>query len=308
MTDRAALGAEVRLRQLEAFQAVAQTGSYTRAADLLGISQPAVSRLVHSLSAATGLTLFNRAAGVAEPTPEARLLLAEAGRVLETVAGFEQLHRDILEQRAGQLHIACLPGFATTHLPGVLADFLRSRPQVQVTLEPDRPERILDWIIADNCDVGLTSDFPGHPAVHARRIPVRTVCILPPGHPLAAQDEIVPADLRHERLIHTKPDDPFFQSVQAAFQQCGVTPATGVETRQFGAACRLVAEGFGVSIVSVLDAQEFARTGIVSRPFFPRVHHNLDVLHSRLSRSSMIGLEFIDAFVASLSHARADPA
>lgn len=176
---------------------------------------------------------------------------------------------------------------------------------MQVTLEPDRPERILDWIIAEKCDVGLTADFPGHPAVHARRIPVRTVCILPPGHPLAAQDEIVPTDLRHERVIHTKADDPFFQSVQTAFQQFGVTLATGMETRQFGAACRLVAEGFGVSIVSVLDADEFGRTGIVSRPFFPRLHHNLDFLQSRLSRSSMIGLEFIDAFVASLSHARA---
>ncbi|WP_210209143.1 helix-turn-helix domain-containing protein [Dichotomicrobium thermohalophilum] len=50
MDDRADLGAEVRLRQLEAFQAVAQTGSYTRAAGLLRISQPAVSRLVNSLA------------------------------------------------------------------------------------------------------------------------------------------------------------------------------------------------------------------------------------------------------------------
>ncbi|WP_371441587.1 LysR substrate-binding domain-containing protein [Rhodovulum sp. ES.010] len=172
---------------------------------------------------------------------------------------------------------------------------------MQVTLEPDRPERILDWIIAEHCDVGLTADFAGHPAVQAHRIPVPAVCVLPPGHALAAQAEIAPADLGGERLIHTRRDDPFFRSVDAAFRQCGVSPRTCVETRQFGAACRLVAEGVGVSVVSVLDAREFARTGIEIRPFVPRVHHNLDVLHSRLSRSSMIALEFVDAFIESLA-------
>lgn len=304
MSGTGGRGSAVRLRQLEAFQAVAQAGSYTRAAELLGISQPAVSRLVHSLAQATGLVLFNRVNGALELTPEARLLLAEAGRVLDTVAGFEQLHRDIVEQRAGQLRIACLPGFATTHLPGVLARFLQSRPQVQVTLEPDRPERILDWIIAENCDVGLTADFSGHPAVHSHRVPMPAVCVLPPGHALGTRAEIVPADLRGERFIHTRHDDLFFRAVQAAFQQCGVTPRNVIETRQFGAACRLVAEGAGVSIVSILDAREFAWTGLEIRPFFPHVFHNLDVLHSRLSRSSMIALEFIDAFIDSLEEVR----
>jgi hypothetical protein len=69
----------------------------------------------------------------------------------------------------------------------------------------------------------------------------------------------------------------------------------------------LVAEGLGVSIVSELDAREFAHTGIVIKPFFPRVHHNLDVLHSRLSRSSMIALEFVDQFVGSLDAVRVTP-
>jgi DNA-binding transcriptional LysR family regulator len=297
---------DVRIRQLQAFQAVAQTGSFTAAARLLNISQPAVSRLIRSLSATTGFVLFSREDGRSVPTPEARLLLAEAGRVLDMLAGFETLHRGLRGQTAGHLRVACLPGFATTHLPGVLARFLRDREQVRVTLEPDRPERLLDWLLGGHCEIVITADFAGHPAVHSRRIPIRTVCILPPGHALAAHEEITPALLREERLVHTRDDDPFHEAVRSAFETCGVAPRSTVETRQFGAACRLVAEGAGVSIVSELDSLEYGWTGIVRRPFFPRIPHNLDILHSRLSPSSRIGLEFLEAFEASLQPYRAE--
>lgn len=290
----------ISLTQLEAFQAVAQAGSFTRAASLLGKSQPALSRLLATLSGTVGVKLFERDGTQVIPTPEAKLLLTEAGRVLQSAAGFEQMARDISDRRAGRLRIACLPGFATVHLPGLLAQFLKQRPDIEVTLEPDRPENILHWLLSGECDIGLTADFPGHPAVDATRVPIRTVCILPKGHPAAGKAEVVPADLRVDRLIHTRSDDPFYVEVLSAFEQCGVTPAGVVETRQFGTACRLVAEGVGVSIVSQLDATEFAWTGLVARPFFPTVTHNLDVLRSRLSPSSMIAVEFEDLFIRSL--------
>ncbi|WP_292294737.1 LysR family transcriptional regulator [Marivita sp.] len=290
----------ISLTQLEAFQAVAQAGSFTRAAGLLGKSQPALSRLLAALSDTVGVKLFERDGTKIIPTPEAKLLLTEAGRVLQSAAGFEQMARDISERRAGRLRIACLPGFATVHLPRLLSQFLKQRPNIEVTLEPDRPENILDWLVSGECDIGLTADFPGHPAVDATRVPIRTVCILPQGHPAADKAEVVPTDLRADRLIHTRSDDPFYVEVMAAFEQCGVQPVGVVETRQFGTACRLVAEGVGVSIVSQLDAAEFAWTGLVARPFFPNVTHNLDVLRSRLSPSSMIAVEFEDLFISSL--------
>jgi len=159
--------------------------------------------------------------------------------------------------------------------------------------------------MSGECELGLTADFAGHAAVDAARVEMRTVCILPPGHLAEDRAEVVPADLRPARLIQTRIDDPFYADVMAAFEQCGVKPAGRVETRQFGTACRLVAEGVGVSIVSQLDAADFAWTGLIARPFFPRVTHNLDVLRSRLSPSSMIAVEFADLFISSLESHRA---
>ena len=122
----------LRLRQLQAFEAVAPTGSVTRAAASLSISQPAVSRLLSSFSDKIAFDLFIRKNGQLLPTQEARLLLGEVSRVLEGLKNIEELQHDLTERTAGHLRIACLPGFATSHLPNVMIDFLKTRPSVTV--------------------------------------------------------------------------------------------------------------------------------------------------------------------------------
>jgi DNA-binding transcriptional LysR family regulator len=59
--------------------------------------------------------------------------------------------------KAGHLRVACRPGFATSHLPDTIAKFMAERPGVTVTLVPDRPERILEWIIGEQYDCGIAA-------------------------------------------------------------------------------------------------------------------------------------------------------
>jgi len=292
---------KIRLRQLEAFRAVAQFGNVTRAAEQLEISQPATSRLISSFADQVGFTLFDRRDGKLVPTQESRYLLAEVGRVLDSIGHLEDLAGDLTERRAGHLRIACLPGFATSHLPRMLSCFLKARPHVTVTLEPDRPERILEWIIGEQYDCGITDDFPGHPAVESRSLLVRTVCILPPGHALAAKSEIWPEDLALEKMIHGPRRSGFYQELDDLFTARGVKMPTWVQTRQFASACLLVAEGSGVSVVSELDAQEYADRGLVLRPFRPSFPHRMAIVRPVSTPLSMVSLEFIEAFVESLS-------
>jgi len=292
---------KIRLRQLEAFRAVARFGSVTRAAEALEISQPAASRLISSFSDSVGFSLFDRRDGQLVPTQEARYLLSEAGRVLDSIGHLEELANDLTARRAGHLRIACLPGFATTHLPRILSQFLKKRPQVTVTLEPDRPERILEWIVGEQYDCGITDNFSGHPAVESKPVLVRTVCILPEGHRLAGKTEIWPEDLAQERMIHGPRLSGFFQELGELFTNRGVTMPTWVQTRQFSSACLLVAEGSGVAVVSELDARAYEHTGLVLRPFLPSFPHRMAVVRPISSPLSMVALEFIEEFVDSLS-------
>lgn len=296
----------IRLRQLEAFKAVSQLGSVTHAAKHLGISQPAVSRLLSSFSDSVGFDVFDRRDGRLIPTQEARYLLGEVGRLLDSLGHIEQLTHDLTARKAGHLRIACLPGFATSHLPAVLADFLKERPNITVTLEPDRPERILEWIIGEQYDCGITEGFNGHPAVEIETVHMRTVCILPKGHPLAEKTEIGPQDLANERMIHTRKDSAFYRDMESCFSQQGTRIPSWIETRQFTAACMLVAHGAGVSVVSAVDAHEHKDRGLIIRPFLPNIVHRLAIVRPVHTPPSMITLEFIQTFVDSLEPFKAN--
>ena len=279
---------------------VAQTGSITRAARELGVSQPAVSRLLADFSKTVEFDLFSRKGGVLTPTSEARYMLDEIGRVLEGLHHLEDLQQNLKQRTAGHLRIACLPGFATSHLPQVLSEFLAARPGVTVTLEPDRPERILEWIIGDQYDCAITDGYTGHAATDSTDIAIRTVCILPTGHPLAAKKTVSPDDLHAEKLIHARRDSPFYRHISQAFADHGVRVNSWIEVRQFTSACTFVAQGQGVSVVSALDAEQF-RDRLIIRPFRPRIHHRLSILRPAAGISSPLMLDFIETFVASLA-------
>ncbi len=289
-----------KLRQLEAFRSIARTGSVTGAATELGISQPAVSRLLADFSKTIDFRLFRRESGSLIPTAEAEYMLAEIVRIFDGLNHLEDLRHNLKKRAAGHLRIACLPGFATSHLPQVLTDFLKERPQVTATLEPDRPERILEWIIGQQYDCGITDGFSGHPATESTDVSIQAVCIMPQKHPLAEKKVIVPKDLRDEKLIHSRRDSPFYRHLESAFTDCDEPMNSWIEVRQFNAACTIVSKGHGVSIVSALDAEQYRSHGIEIRAFQPQIVHRLSLLRPITGSNSPLVLDFLRHFSESL--------
>lgn len=288
-----------RLRQLEALKSVVDHGSMTRAAQNLGISQPAVSRLLADLSGELGFALLNRKDGRLVPTQEAGYILPDIARVLGVMKNITETSQNVYDKTSGHLSIACLPGFATSHLPAVVTSFLKARPDVTITLEPDRPERILEWIVGEQYDCGITDGFDGHPAIESKRLSVRTVCIFPKGHRFQSLKQVDARHLDKERFVHTRRDSSFYQTLNDVFARASVRPTYVVETRQFTAACELVAQGVGVSVVSELDARTY-QDRIDSRPFMPSVPHEICLVRPIHKRPSKITLDFMEEFKASL--------
>lgn len=289
-------------RQLEALLAVIDHGTMTRASQALDISQPAVSRLIADLTEQLGFSLLERRDGRLVPTQEARFLMPDIRRSLDLLGRISDTGRNITQRKAGELRIACLPGFAISHLPGFIAGFLRNRPGVTLTLEPDRPERILEWMVGAQFDVGITDTdgFEGHPAVESTRIDMRTVCIFPEDSPLARHSVIRPRHLTAHKLIHARRESAYFRLLKGAFEEDGQTIRTFVEARQFTTACELVRHGVGVAVISELDAAEYADRGVAFRPFRPKIPHRLALVRPIHKPPSMIALEFIEEFSASL--------
>lgn len=289
-----------QLRQLEAFHALAQTGSITRVAKALNISQPAASRLLSDFAKSLDFELFTREGGRIVLTSESKQLLPEVTRIFESLTHLEDLRQNLSDQTAGHIRVACLPGFATSHLPRVLAQFLNPRPDVTVTLEPDRPERILEWVIGQQYDCGITDGFTEHPDIQSKDLFIRSVCILPVGHRLGMKSVITPADLAQEKIIHTRRDSRFFGHLSRAFSKSGIPLKTWIEVRQFTTACEIIQHGEGAAVISALDAEGYRDKGIIIRNFAPEINHRVSLLLPKTGTSSKLAQEFLEHFKKSL--------
>ena len=289
-----------KIRQLEALMSVIASGSMTAAASNLGISQPAISRLLSDLAKDFDFQLFEKRDGQLRPSQEIQVLEPDIRRVLELMRHIADVSADITRHKAGHLRIACLPGFATSHLPIVVANFLKDRPGVTMTIEPDRPERILEWMVNEQYDLGITGEFFGHPAVEQIALNLRTVCIFPSGHRLENLEEISPSDLADEPMIHTRKDSIFFSQLSNRFQMANCAINSHVEVRQFTAACELICNGIGVSVVSELDAVQYSHKGLSFRPFKPSLPHRISLVRPVHKAPSMLTIDFMEHFQKSV--------
>ncbi|TNE40567.1 MAG: LysR family transcriptional regulator [Alphaproteobacteria bacterium] len=289
-----------RLRQLEAFRAVILTGGVTPAASMLNISQPAVSRLIASLEKALSIPLFDRRQGRLYPTSEAEFLFGEVDRAIANLDHISQLAADIRNQKAGHLRIACLPGFATSLLPKVVAEFLADRPDVTMSIQTRSSARVREWIAAQQYDIGIADEFEGHSAVNHEPVNIRTVCALSTRHPLARQSVITARDLDGVPMIIQDRQNRFYHATKAAFDSAGAVLNHRVEVRQFATACILAEREVGIAIVSSIDAAEYVGKGLVTRPFEPQLPFRLDILYPKYHPRSLLMQEFIDSFQKSL--------
>jgi len=286
----------IRLRQLEAFRAIMITGGVTSAAGMLNISQPAVSRLITNLEQTLGFSVFQRRKGRLHPTPEAEFLFVEVERVFANLEHITQISHDILHQKTGHLRVACLPGFATSLLPGVVAEFLSDRPDVTLSIQTRSSLRVREWIAAQQYDVGIADEFDGHSAVEHEPLIIRSVCVVRASHPLANRSVVTAVDLEGEPMITNDRDHSFNHAVERTFEEAGVTLQRRVEVRQFATACLLANQGVGASIVSAIDAAEYIDRGLVAIPFEPHVPFKIDLLYPAYHPRPLLLREFTDLF------------
>ncbi len=290
-----------RLRQLEAFRAVIITGGVTPAASMLNISQPAVSRLIASLEKALEIPLFDRRQGRLHATAEAEFLYGEVDRAIANLEHVSQLAADIRNQKAGHLRIACLPGFATSLLPRSVSEFLKSRPDVTMSIQTRSSARVREWIAAQQYDIGIADEFEGHSAVTHESVNIRTVCALSSRHPLATQKVIRVQDLDNVPMVMQDRENRFYHALKTAFDSAGVILNHRVEVRQFATACIMAEQEVGVAIVSSIDAAEYVGKGLVTRAFEPQLPFRLDILYPKYHPRSLLVQEFIEHFRKSLT-------
>ena len=264
----------MNLSLIEAFNAVMRTGSTTRGAELLGVSQPAISRSLKRLEDVTRLKLFERQGPRLIPTPEAQLLYQE---IVDTYVGLDRLKQAVARIRSvgtGSLRIATSAALGLSLIPRVIKLFIERHPGVTVTFEIANSSMVRNLVASGTHDIGLCADEIDTTNVVAEPfLATRGVCIMPGDHPLAQLTTVTPIDLDGVPLVSLSPDDTARKQLDAALRLVGAQPKVVVET-QFGASvCQLVAEGAGIGLANAVSfvASEFETRGLVARPFEPAI-------------------------------------
>ena len=290
--------ARVRIspRQLEAFRAFMEVGTVTGAAEQLGLSQSAVSKILSGLEYSVGYPLFLREKRRLIPTPEAVLLRREVDRIfrgLEELGGFV---RDIRSLEKGELHILSTPALGEVVLPDVLAGFLGRHPEIRISFQVRHSDVVNQRVVDQQTDLGFSMVPFDHPSIIGEELfHVPAVCVLPEGHRLAAQPLIRIEDLRGESFLSFASDARMRHLVDAVFEQRRVGRVLRHEVYSSLEACSMAARGLGVAIVEPLTATRMIQQGLVMRPFVPRIDYTFKVMRPRFRGPSRLADAFLEA-------------
>jgi len=255
------MAANLSLRQIEAFRATMQAGTVVAAANLLSITQPAVSRLLALLELRLGFALFERRGRRLLPTAEAQQLFGEVERIHLAVERIAHVALDIKTQRAGALRVAVLPAIAQWLAPRVAQAFLEPRPQVRLLLDSLPSRQIAELVATHQYDLGVVEMPVLQSSLEVDLIEgIETVVVLPTRHRLAAQESIAIRDLESERLVLLTHHSLQRHRIEDWFARRRIVPNVVIETPQSTIACALVAAGAGVAVVSRVAAASWSLT------------------------------------------------
>ncbi len=271
------------LRQIDAFRAVMVTGTLTEAAVHLGISQPAISRLIADMETEIGYRLFERIGRRVTPTGEAAILIEEVKRAL---VGLDQIREAALEIgrfRYARLRLLTVPTIASAVTTDLIKAFSACHPDTFISLEVRPEEAAVDWLVTQQCDLGIVTGIPEAAAcVSEPLMVVPACCALPAQHPLSAKPVITPEDLADQSFVSFRPDNPFRSEVDNLFAGRGIERIMRYEGRTTESICSMVAAGMGVSLVGPLGLDGTPRhDGIVIRPFEPAPAVEISLIRSR---------------------------
>jgi len=281
----------MQIRQLECFRTLMLQGTMTRTAELLGMSQPAISSTIANLEHETGLNLFVRKGGRLQPTPEARLFLVEAERALEAVEKTARIAQEIRSGKRGHLAIAAYASVSINLLPRVVARFARERPGLQVKIISRSSQSVRELMTSQQFDLAIAELPLDYPSSNMHVVSYECQCMLPPGHPLAQLDTITPADLSGVPFVSLFKGDPIYQQLATAFSTYGAHWNVVAETEFFSTACELVRSGMGVGLIDPVISLPLAE-GLILKPFTPSITYDVAVLQPLHAEPSQLALEF----------------
>lgn len=248
----------MRLRQIEVFYAVYSAGSISKAGELLGVSQPAISKVIRHTEDVLGYKLFDRVASGIVPTQEAIELFESAAKVFAEVNRFRGRANSMAHGLDKPLRIALAPSIGLSAGPAAIAKFAAKFPDVSIEVETFHFDEAVNALRAEQTDIAIA--YQPFQREGLRILPMRDakfVCVTPKGHWSDGRAKVGVKDLVGEPLIHLNVDAPLGRLLSSHLENVSeLQQSQRITVNTYYIARMLVANGAGLAVVD-----EFAARG-----------------------------------------------
>jgi DNA-binding transcriptional LysR family regulator len=286
----------MKIESLKVFCDLAQTQSFTKAAQVNEVTQSAVSQQITSLERLFKSLLVERGKRKFRLTPEGDLLYEHSRQILETYAGLQAKLKETSGVVSGTIRLATVYSIGLHDLPPYLKKFLKSYPGANVHVEYRHARQIYEDIFSNVVDLGLVA-YPAH-ARNLEVVPLRNdplVLICHPNHPLAKRKSLKLKALDGQRFVGFQRDIPTRKALDRLFKEHRVTVDYVMEFDNVETVKGAVEIDYGLAIVPrATIAQEVANQTLAALPFdegdFPRP---LALIHTRTKVLSPAMKKFI---------------
>lgn len=274
---------DLTLRHWRSFEAAAAFGSFSRAAEALEVTQPAISMQIKQLEDAVGLALFDKQARPMALTPAGQVMLRHARAILAEVRMAEDAVLSLAAGLQGVLHLGVV---APAHyfVPALLQAFHRRHPQLKVQVAVDKRDHLLTQLAEVRLDLAITGYPPAEAEVEAVTFAHHPhVLVVAAGHRLAASDSLTWNDLAHEPMVLRERGSATRQFMEHLLESRRLRPPVAAELPGNETVKQAVMTGLGFSLMSAHALQVELEAGMLAVLPLPEMPKRLDwcVLHRR---------------------------
>lgn len=263
----------MRYRQVEAFRHVMIQGTTTGAAQTMGITQPAVSRLIADLEAGLEFLLFDRHKGRLLPTGDAMRLYRGVDMFYSGLDQLERLAEQIRTEQPGDIRVSATPALSTFVFPEAITLFKELYPAVQIMATSSSSAEITNQLNTNLTDIAITHSFPDVTGiVQETLIEAPHVCAIHHSNPLTSKEVITPEDLIGAEVLTILPSGfANWNSVAQVLEEANIDYKKGVGVQNSHTGYSLVAANLATALIEPFASRTWVNNGVVIRPFLPPV-------------------------------------
>ena len=239
----------MELGQIEAFAAVVRTSSFSKAAAELGVTQPSLSARIISLERELGEPMFHRLGRGVRLTDGGRTMLPHIERALAALRNAREALEASKSAASGKLVIGAARAVSAYVLPGILEAFRERHPGVQLAIKTGRSSELLDLVLSDEIQVGITRAFT-HPEVSTTHLyDEQVVLVTHPDHRFAKAGVASIYEVGRDLLIVYEKESTYFQLIDRVCREAGILPTILMDLDSIEATKRMIERGLGISFL-----------------------------------------------------------